>query len=341
MGDATITLEHLLTHTSGIPDYTELPEWWAIHRQDVNVNQLIDVFKKKPKAFAPGTNWTYSNSGYILLGSIIERFSEKSFGEFLTERIFEPLNMSNTSYESSANHIIPQMVSGYSNESNAYIHPEYLSYSHLYSAGGIVSTLDDLQHWFNALHAGKLLSAETLRKMWTPYLLADYASTHYGYGWWLSKCQGRPVVEHYGLLPGYVNYLLALPEDDILVILLSNDDGKLNQLEQLAVETAALTLGHPYQSPAPFKLSNLELSHFEGNYTTSDGMKLTLVAESGQLTLRTPLGQRFILQPQSQSEFFLPENPESRLVFFNTQNLVTGLKWLPRRGMPMQAQKTF
>jgi hypothetical protein len=191
-----------------------------------------------------------------------------------------------------------------------------------------------------SLSAGKLLTAETLRKMWTPYVLADGTSTRYGYGWWLSECQGRPVVEHYGLLPGYVNYLLALPDDDILVIVLSNDDEKLNQVEQLAVDMAALTLGNPYQTPAPVPPFTMELSDFEGNYTTSDGMSLTVVDKSGQLILRTALGQFFTLKRQSQLEFFLPENPESHIVFSRRQNIVTGLKWLPRRGMPIQAQKT-
>ena len=340
MVEATITPEHLLTHTSGLPDYTELPEWLTIHRQDVSVDQLIDVFKTRPKIFAPGTRWAYCNSGYVLLGAIIEKISGKSYGEFLAEHIFAPLKMARTSYEATGSRVIPQMVSGYSKAHDAYIQAEYLSYSQIYAAGGMVSTLDDLARWFAALRAGKLLTAETLRKMWAPYILADGTSTRYGYGWWLSECQGRSVVEHYGLLPGYVNYLLALPDDDILVIVLSNDDGKLNQVEQLAVEMAALTLGNPYQPPAAVPLSSTELRAFEGNYTSSDGKLLTLVDESGQLILRNDLGQFFALQPRSQLEFFLPENPESRLVFSRRQNIVTRLEWLPRRGMSIQAQKT-
>ena len=339
MGEAIITPEHLLTHTSGLPDYTELPEWLTIHRQDVSVDQLIDVFKTRPKIFAPGTRWAYCNSGYVLLGAIIEKISGKSYGEFLAEHIFAPLKMARTSYEATGSRVIPQMVSGYSKAHDAYIQAEYLSYSQIYAAGGMVSTLDDLARWFAALRAGKLLTAETLRKMWTPYLLADGTSTRYGYGWWLSECKGRPVVEHYGLLPGYVNYLLALPDDDILVIVLSNDDGKLNQVEQLAVEMAALTLGNPYQPPAAVPLSSTELRAFEGNYTSSDGKLLTLVDESGQLILRNDLGQFFTLQPRSHLEFFFPENPESRLVFSRRQNIITWLEWLPRRGMPIQAQK--
>ena len=340
MGEVTITLEHLLTHTSGIPDYTELPEWWAIHRQDVSVDQLIDVFKTRPKLFAPGTRWVYCNSGYVLLGAIIEKVSGKSYGEFLAENIFAPLEMSSTFYDATTSRVIPKMVKGYSKTPNTYTQAEYFSYSQLYAAGGMVSTLDDLARWFAALRAGKLLTAETFRKMRTPYLLADGTSTRYGYGWWLSEYQGRPVAEHYGQLPGCVNYLLALPDDDILVIVLSNDDGKLNQVEQMAVEMAALTLGKPYQPPSPIVLSTAELRNFDGNYMNNDGISLTVVDEFGQLILRTPLGQFFALQPQSQVEFFLPENPESRLVFSQVKDIVTGFEWLPRRGMPIRAQKT-
>ncbi len=340
MGEATITIEHLLTHTSGIPDYTELPEWLAVHRQDVTVDQLIDVFKTRPKAFAPGTRWMYCNSGYVLLGAVIEKISGKSYGEFLAERIFKPLAMSCTFYEANTSRVIPQMVSGYSKVSNAYMQAEYLSNSQLYAAGGMVSTLDDLARWFAALRTEKLLKIETLRKMWTPFLLPDGTSTRYGYGWWVSEYQGRLVVEHYGLLPGYATYLLTLPDDDIIVIVLSNDEGKLNHVEQLAVEAAALALGNPYQPPSFIPLSKTQLREFEGNYSTSDGTSLTVVDESGKLAFRTELGPVFAILPRSQLEFFLPQSPESRVIFFRRQNIVTGLAWVPRRGIPLHAQKT-
>jgi D-alanyl-D-alanine carboxypeptidase len=340
MDETTITLEHLLTHTSGISEYTELPEWWAINRQDVSVDQLMDLFKTLPHAFAPGTRWAYCNSGYVLLGAIIEEISGTSYAEFLAEHIFTPLKMSSTSYEATASRIIPHMVNGYSRAPPAYVHAEYVSLSHLYAAGGLISTLDDLCRWFTALYAGNMLSAETLRRMWTPYMLADGRSSRYGYGWWLSECQGQPAVEHYGSLPGYANYLLALPDDGILIIILSNDEGKLNRVEQLAVEIAAMTLGKPYQPPAAFSLSTPELSRFMGTYLTRDGTVLTLAIEAGVLTLQTSCEERFTLQPKSPWEFFFPEIPESRLIFSGKEHPVAGLEWLPRRGMPIQARKT-
>jgi D-alanyl-D-alanine carboxypeptidase len=183
MGETTITLEHLLTHTSGIAEYTELPAWWAMHRQDISVDRLMDLFKTSPRAFAPGTRWLYCNSGYILLGAIIEKITGTSYAEFLTERMFVPLDMSSTSYEATPSRIIPHMVSGYSKTPQGYMHAEYFSFTHFYSAGGLTSTLEDLAHWFTALSAGNLLSPEILRRTWTPYKLADGRSTRYGYGW--------------------------------------------------------------------------------------------------------------------------------------------------------------
>jgi len=290
MGETPITPEHLLTHTSGIPNYTELSEWFAVHRQDFSLDQLIDVFRTRPKAFAPGTRWAYSNSGYVLLGAIIEKISGKSYGEFLADHIFTPLKMSDTSYESTTSRVIPRMAGGYSPVPGAYLHAEYLSYTQVHAAGGLVSNLDDLARWFTALRAGNLLAEETLRKMWTPYLLSDGTSARYGYGWWLGEWQGHRVAEHYGSLFGYAAQLLALPDDDILVIILSNDEGKLNLTEQLAVEMAAMTLGKPYQPPAAIPLPAPELLQVAGTYTAGDGLQLTVADEAGQMVLQLSSG---------------------------------------------------
>jgi CubicO group peptidase (beta-lactamase class C family) len=238
-GGAAITLEHLLTHTSGTPEFTELPEWWAIHRQDTELDEVIDLFRGLPLAFAPGSRWAYSNSGYLLLGAIIEEVSGEGYADFLAGRVLAPLGMSSTTYDATSRCVIPGMVSGYSREPRAYVHPEYFSFTHFHAAGGLTSTVDDLARWYAALSSGSLLGAGALRRMWTPALLADGRSTRYGYGWWVGECRGHRAVEHYGSLPGYANYLLALPDDGILVVVvLSNDDGKLGQIERLAVEIA-------------------------------------------------------------------------------------------------------
>lgn len=339
VGETPVTVEHLLTHTSGIPEFTELPEWWVIHRQDVILDQVIDLFKSLPFAFAPGTRWAYSNSGYLLLGAIIEEISGKSYADFLDEQIFAPLGMASTSYDPTSRRIVPGMVSGYSREPDGYVHPEYFSFTHFHAAGGLTSTVDDLARWFAALSSCTLLGAESLRRMWAPPLLADGRSARYGYGWWVGECQGRRAVEHYGSLPGYVNYLLALPDDDVLVVLLSNDDAKLNRIEQLTIETAAVALGTPYRAPVPFALSATELSRCAGTYLSDGGAPLALAVEAGRLTLRASPEECFVLQPHTPREFFFPEIPGSRLIFTGTEDRVAGLEWLPRRGRPVRARR--
>jgi CubicO group peptidase (beta-lactamase class C family) len=341
MGETPITLEHLLTHTSGLRNYTELPEWWAVHRQDLGVDQLLDLFKAQPVAFAPGTSWAYCNSGYALLGAILEKISGKPYGECLNELIFAPLEMQKTSYEASPARVIPQLVSGYTKIPGAYLHPEYLSNTQVYAAGGLVSTLDDLARWFAALRNGQLLSPKMLQPMWTPYLLADGTSTHYGYGWMLSQLEDRRVVEHYGLLPGFANYLLALPDEDLLVVILSNDDGNVNETERLAFHMATLALDRPYRPPASLPLAVAELARFAGSYQAENGSPVLIEEEAGSLVLQLAAGQRLALQPVSELEFFCPQNPVSRLVFSsNTRQQITALKWLPRRGRPLRAQKS-
>jgi D-alanyl-D-alanine carboxypeptidase len=340
MGSDDITLEHLLTHTSGIAEYTELSEWLAMQRQDVRVHQLIDLFKDVPRTFAPGERWSYCNSGYILLGAILEQITGISYADFLGEHIFTPLGMRSTFLETPNRPITPHLVNGYTRTPSGYLPAEYFSPTHFYAAGGLISTLEDIARWFAALSTGDLLCPETLRRMWTPYRLADGRSTRYGYGWFLSECQGQPVVEHHGSLPGCANYLLALPEDDILVIVLSNEDGGLNRVERLTLEIAAVTLGKPYPSPTSIPLSSAELNRFEGTYLSQDGMHLTVTRRAGQLILQTSSGDRFSLAPRSPREFFFPEIPESRLMFLDTGEVVTGLDWLPRRGMPLHALKT-
>lgn len=113
-GEPLVTVEHLMTHTAGIPDYPELPAWWAIHREEVSTGQLVELFKGLPHAFAPGTDWLYSNSGYLVPGAIIEAVFGMSYGEFVSRHIFAPLGMSSTFYDPDPGRIVPHLVSGYS-----------------------------------------------------------------------------------------------------------------------------------------------------------------------------------------------------------------------------------
>ena len=178
-----ITVEHLLTHTSGIQSYTGMPGWMATKIQaDMTLTELIDGFKKEPMEFAPGTRWSYDNSGYVLLGAIIEKASGTPYATFLQRRIFDPLGMTvDDLRRQRGDHPAagPRLLPRRRGDANA----RYLSMTQPYAAGALVSTVDDLAAWDAALYTEKLVKQASLEKAWTPYVLADGKATKYGYGW--------------------------------------------------------------------------------------------------------------------------------------------------------------
>ena len=156
----TITVEHLLTHTSGIKSYTNDPKWLTMWRQDLTVPQIIDLTKDVPLEFQPGTKWNYDNTGYVMLGAIIEKISGLSYADFVRQHIFEPLGMAHTSY-GSLTAVIPNRAYGYVREANGWANAPYLSLTQPHAAGALMSTIDDLALWDAAVSSGKLIPDAT------------------------------------------------------------------------------------------------------------------------------------------------------------------------------------
>ncbi|KKK69573.1 hypothetical protein LCGC14_2932680, partial [marine sediment metagenome] len=199
-----ITIEHLLTHTSGIVSYTGIPGYMQTQvRKDVTVEELIDVFKDLPVEFAPGERYAYSNSGYILLGAIVEAASGTSYEEFVRERVFEPLGMKQ-SYYGCSRCIIPQRASGYQSGNEGYANQRYLSFTQPYAAGSLMMTVEDLYRWNRALFGGKLVSPESLEMMTTPFVLNGGDTTDYAYGLVPSDLRGHRAIRHGGGIFGFV-----------------------------------------------------------------------------------------------------------------------------------------
>ncbi len=177
-----ITIEHLLTHTSGIVSYTGIPGYMETRvREDLSVEELIDVFDDLPVEFDPGERYAYNNSGYILLGAIVEAASGMRYEDFVRERIFEPLGMDH-SYYGCAECLIPRRASGYDGADEGYANQRYLSFTQPYAAGSLMMTVEDLYLWSQALFGGEVVSAESLERMTTPFVLNDGESIDYGYG---------------------------------------------------------------------------------------------------------------------------------------------------------------
>jgi CubicO group peptidase (beta-lactamase class C family) len=159
---AQITVEHLLTHTSGIKSYTDDPKWLSLWREDLTPQQVIDITKDAPLDFAPGTKWSYNNTAYTMLGAIIEKTSGLSYSDFIRQHIFEPLGMSHSLY-GSFTRIIPNRAAGYTRVENGWENAPYLSMMQPYSAGALMSNVDDLALWDAAVSSGKLLSKLSFR----------------------------------------------------------------------------------------------------------------------------------------------------------------------------------
>lgn len=220
----TITIEHLLTHTSGIVDYQVLdfhiPN--AI-RIDFPQKQIIDSFAVLPLAFVPGTRYSYSNSNYYLLGYILEKVTGKTYKTYMQENVFAPLGLSATCYDSPAE-IIANRVCGYAKGSNGYQNSGYLSMNQVFSAGALLASARDLFKWHQALYAYKIVKKETLEKALAPFKLSDGKLSEYGYGWFIKEFRGKKLIGHGGAIDGFRSIEVYLPEQDIFIAALFNSD---------------------------------------------------------------------------------------------------------------------
>ena len=334
-----ITVEHLLTHTSGIQSYTDMPEWLPLWRKDFTVKELVDFFKDKPMPFEPGRSWAYNNSGYILLGAIIEKTSGKTYEEFVTERIFKPLAMKGSSY-GSTERIIPRRVPGYQTGKEGVINAPYLSMTQPYAAGSLLSTVDDLAVWSDAVFAGKLVGKEWLDKAFTPYKLVNGRSTGYGYGWFVGDFDGHRSIEHGGGINGFTTYEMTFPEDRIFLAILTNSAIAGREPEPRAVKIARLALGLPEPEREAIALPARDLEAFVGVYADERKREFYVSREGDRLFAQQQGGPKNELFPASAEEFFLKDNP-ARFVFVkDTGGRVSGLEIKSRIGPAQVLTKT-
>lgn len=331
-----ITIEHLLTHTSGIKNYTSLPEWLSAWRKDLTVKEIVDLFKDQPMDFAPGEKWSYSNSGYVLLGAIIEKVSGQTYQDFIQKNIFTPLGMKHSYYDSTAR-IIPRRVEGYSKTNEGYQNAAYLSMTQPFSAGALISSVDDLALWDAALYTEKLVKQESLKRAWTPRLLNNGKSAHYGYGWSMSAYERHTIIEHGGGINGFTTYALRMPADRIFVAILTNRDSM--GPGAVAFKVAALALGKPYQEPVAVKLPASQLDQYVGVYQLDEKEDVIIQRDGEKLFADLPGGGRAEIIPSSETQFFIRDSL-SRLSFTKNAAGVTAFVLHDRYGTDQVARKT-
>ncbi|MBL7858988.1 MAG: serine hydrolase [Cyclobacteriaceae bacterium] len=315
----TITIHHLLTHTSGIKSYTSMERWTKLWRNDMTPLEMIDLFKNEPMDFAPGEKWEYNNSAYFMLGYIIEKASGIPYPEFLEKNIFIPLGMKN-SYYGSQSAIIKNRAQGYQKK-EGYVNAEYLSLTQPYAAGSIMSNVDDLLTWQLALQSGKLVKKETLQKAFTNYKLNNGKPTNYGYGWGLSEINGSATLEHSGGIFGYTTNAVYLPKEDVFVVVFSNCD--CNPPGDVSTRMAALAIGKPYPEPiAKIKLEDAYAKSLTGVYDFEDGTTRVITFDNGQFYSQRMGSQKFKIFPQDKTNFAF-ENSLSTFQFITDK---TGVK---------------
>ncbi len=297
----TITIHHLLNHTSGIKSYTSMPSFRASARKDMTPTELIDVFKNEPMDFDPGEQYRYNNSGYILLGHIIEVVSKLSYAEFIEKNIFKPVGMT-SSYYGSMKKIIPNRASGYSKPGNNYVNADYLSLTLPYAAGSIMSTVGDLLKWQNALSANQLVKRSTLEKAINGSSLNNGKKINYGYGFIAGDLNGSPTIEHSGGIFGYSTNGIYFPKEDIYVIGLVNCD--CSSASRIVNKVAATAIGKPFHHKKnAVALNETQLKKWVGAYQYENNVVRYVTVSEGKIYSQREGSDKIEIYPTSENTF--------------------------------------
>jgi CubicO group peptidase (beta-lactamase class C family) len=297
-GDS-ITIENLLTHVSGIYNYTNDGFFMAMSTaKPIARDSLIARFKYKPLDFRPGSTFSYSNSGYILLGYIIEKVTGKPYFQVVREDIFQPLQMGHSGFDF-AGLKSPDKATGYLSPA-ASQGASVVDSSVSFSAGALYSTVGDLYKWDRALYGNKIMSQASLQQAFTPH------KSNYGYGWVSDSAFGKKVVEHGGAITGFTSYILRVPEDSTCIILLDNRQS--TALDKMAATINALLHDGKYELPRErieITMDTAILRQYTGDYQLAPNFVITISLENGRLRAQ-PSGQgKAELFAEKENFFFL------------------------------------
>ena len=328
-----ITIENLLTHTAGIPG--PAPEAIAklqARRDLVSLREIIDTFKNRPLDFVPGTKWSYSNNGYMLLGVVIEKLSGGSYSDYLEKNIFKPAGMTQTHFGDDYVVIKNRAASYvYSRTESRFLNARNDKVELAYSAGAIQSTAEDLFKWNEALNSHKLIKKETLEKAQTEYKLPNGKGTNYGYGWFIGNIQGSPIVEHGGNMGGFMSHSIYLPQEDVFVVVLYNFRTASHLPEFLAGDLAALTINKPF-SIREIVVDESLLKTYVGVYE-EDGVERLIAVENGKLYYQRVGANKLSMKPYARDKFFFENTAVIGEFKRDAKNNIIGLELSNKRGI--------
>lgn len=315
-----VTVRHLLTHTSGIRNITSIDRGYLQRefRLDLTDEELLDLFAGLPFNFEPGTQYSYTNSGYLLLGMIIEKVTGKSYPEYIEHELLEPLGLNHTLYCENSR-VIANRAEGYSYEEDKLINSRYLSMRIPGGAGALCSTVGDLVRWTHLLHGGQVVSPTSLQQMTDSTTLATGERISYGFGLDVGKIFSHPVVQHGGGISGFSGMLTHYPDDGLTLAVLTNTSP--GEADEIAIALARAAFGMELIN---LPLKSEEIARYEGAYTVtmqSRTLDVEVFGKGEHLIMRIAGGWDSVLLYQGDHAFIPAEDHDLRVAFsFSTEN---------------------
>lgn len=298
-----VTIQHLLTHTSGIPTYTGLPDFAKTMMVPKTTEQVVASFRDLPLDFAPGEKFKYNNSGYFLLGLIIEKVTGKQYEEVVSGEIFTPLGMADSGYDWTDT-VLPRRASGYVNAGGRLVNAKPMDMQQPYAAGSLYSTVEDLLKWDQALYTDRVLPAAAREAMFTPF------KDNYAYGWAVQpperSASGKTQVGHGGGINGFATMIARVPEDKVVVIVLGNVENM--SAGNIARDVMSIVYGRSYQTPVERTAIPVKpelLAEYVGRYQIGPNFVLAVTLEDGRLMTQATGQNKLEVFAESETKFFL------------------------------------
>lgn len=333
-----ITLHHLLNHSSGVPD---LPEFAGsrgdLLRQAASWDELIGRAAGQPLQFEPGSQFQYCNICYVMLGRIIEKVSGQSYADYLTEHIFQPLDMTMTGYDEAAS-IVPRRAAGYTWDGSDYHNSEFIDMSNAGGAGGLVSTVLDMYKWDRGLYADTVLSAEARQAFFTPSVSIEPGQS-YAYGWTILETPEHTLAVHGAEVNGFFPYVIRDPAEELYVLVLSNVESLDSR--SVAQGLAAIAYGEPIELLQEHNAVELDPAIYEkyvGVYQLPPDIMITVTTQDGRLFLQTGDKPEFEIFPESETDFFAKVADLQMRFQLDDDGTVTGMN-ISEKGQELQAEK--
>jgi D-alanyl-D-alanine carboxypeptidase len=301
-----ITIRHLLTHTSGLKDYTALP-WFEEHMADPFPRaELVAKIAAEPLAFAPGSRWSYCNSGYYLLGLVIEKVSGQSYADYLKQHVLAPAGLADTAY-CPPQQDYPRAAHGYRVDDARMAPAAAVDMAHPYAAGSLCSTAPDLVAWMQALAHGKIVDAAAWKQMITPVVLANGKAYPYGFGFFLGELGGHTRIGHGGGINGFVSALAYYPADELYVAVLVDTESALADELAGSIARVALDVKAPVIADEP--IAAADAAAIAGRFDFPDvGLVINILVEGDQVFAQNEgTARKLRLHAQGNGTYVLPE----------------------------------